>query len=84
MDTLGFEHLKEMYREDTDFKESYEACKNPLLGVKSPWTKYLIQDGLFFKGIQLCIPRCSMRDNMLKEKHNGGLVGHFGHDKTFA
>jgi hypothetical protein len=25
-----------------------------------------------------------MRDNLLKEKHNGGLDGHFGHDKTFA
>jgi hypothetical protein len=37
-----------------------------------------------FKGSQLCIPKCSMRDNLLKEKHNGGLVGHFGHDKTFA
>jgi hypothetical protein len=25
-----------------------------------------------------------MRENMLKEKYNGGLVGHFGHDKIFA
>jgi hypothetical protein len=25
-----------------------------------------------------------MRENFLKEKHSGGLVGHFGHDKTFA
>jgi hypothetical protein len=25
-----------------------------------------------------------MRENLLKEKHNGGLAGHFGHDKTFA
>jgi hypothetical protein len=25
-----------------------------------------------------------MRDNLLKEKHSGGLVGHFNHDKTFA
>jgi cytosine/uracil/thiamine/allantoin permease len=24
-----------------------------------------------------------MRDNLLKEKHNGGLGGHFGHDKTY-
>jgi hypothetical protein len=22
--------------------------------------------------------------NLLKEKHNGGLAGHFGHDKTFS
>jgi hypothetical protein len=73
-----------MYKEDIDFKEAYEACKNPLLGDRSPWTEYLIQDGLLFKGSQLCIPKCSMRDNLLKEKHNRGLAGHFGHDKTFA
>jgi hypothetical protein len=84
VETLGFEHLKEMYKEDADFKEAYEACKNPLLGDRSSWTKYLIQDGLLFKGSQLCIPKCSMRDNLLKEKHNGGLAGHSGHDKTFA
>jgi hypothetical protein len=84
VETLWFEHLKEMYKEDADFKEAYEACKNPLMGNKSPWTEYLIQDGLFFKGIQLCIPKFSMRDNLLKEKHNEGLTRHFGHDKTFA
>jgi hypothetical protein len=84
VETLGFEHLKEMYREDEYFKEAYEECKNPLLGDRIPWTKYLIQDGLLFKGSQLCIPKCSMRDNLLKEKHIGGIDGHFGHDKTFA
>ena len=25
-----------------------------------------------------------MRENLLKEKHSGGLRGHFGHDNTFA
>jgi hypothetical protein len=44
----------------------------------------MIQEGLLFKGNQLCIPKCSMRDNLLKEKHSGGLAGHFGHDKTFT
>jgi hypothetical protein len=53
VETLGFEHLKEMYKEDVDFKEDYKACKNPLLGDRSPWIEYLIQDGLFFKGSQL-------------------------------
>ena len=46
--------------------------------------RYMIQEGLLFKGNQLCIPNCSMRENLLKEKHSGGLAGHFGHDKTFA
>jgi hypothetical protein len=25
-----------------------------------------------------------MRENLLKEKHSGGLAGHFGHEKMFA
>jgi hypothetical protein len=28
---LGFENLKEMYCDDPDFKEVYEACENPVL-----------------------------------------------------
>jgi hypothetical protein len=82
--TLGFDNLKEMYRDDVDFKEAYEACENPVLRNISQWVEYLVQDGLLFKGNQLCIPKISMRENLLKEKHSGGLAGHFSHDKTFA
>ena len=43
----------------------------------------MIQDGLLFRNSRLCIPKCSMRDNLIREKHSGGLASHFGHDKTF-
>jgi hypothetical protein len=82
--TLGFEHLKNMYCDDIYFKEAYEACANPVMREGSQWTQYMIQEGLLFKGNQLCIPKFSMRDKILKEKHSGGLAGNFGHDKTFA
>jgi hypothetical protein len=82
--TLGFENLKDMYAGDADFAEAYEAAENPVLRDRSPWMDYMIQNGLLFKGNQLCIPNCSMRENLLKEKHSGGLAGHFGHNKTFA
>jgi hypothetical protein len=82
--TLGFEHIKEMYCDDPYFKEAYKACENLVLRDKIQWIEYLVQDGLFFKGRQLYIPKSSMRDNLLKEKHSGGLAGHFGHDKTFT
>jgi hypothetical protein len=36
--TLGFEHLKYMYYDDTDFKEAYEACANHVLRDISQWT----------------------------------------------
>jgi hypothetical protein len=81
---LGFDHLKEMYHSDPDFGEAYEACVNRVLKDRSQWVEYLIQDGLLFKGCQLCIPRCSMRENLLKGKHSGGLARHFVHEKTFS
>jgi hypothetical protein len=81
---LGFEHLKEMYCDDPYFKEAYEACENPMLRDKIQWEEYLIQYGLLFKYCQLCIPKCSMRENMLKENHSGVIAGHFGHEKMFS
>jgi hypothetical protein len=53
-----------MYKEDPEFKESYEACENPVIIDRSPYMEYMIQEGLLFKGSQLCIPKCSMRDNL--------------------
>jgi hypothetical protein len=82
--TLGFENLKDMYAGDADFGEAYEAAENPVLRDRSLWIDFMIQEGLLFQGNQLCIPYCSMRENLVREKHSGGLAGHFGHDKTFA
>ena len=84
MKKLCFDNLKEMYRDDADFKEAYEACENLVLKDKSQWTEYLIQDGMLLRGKMLCIPKFSMRENLLKEKHSGGLDGHFNHDNTFT
>jgi hypothetical protein len=33
--TLGFDSLKDMYREDLDFQDAYEACENPVLRDRS-------------------------------------------------
>ena len=82
--TLGFDDLKDMYADDSDFKEAYEAAESPVLKDRSQWIEYVSQEGWLFKGNQLCIPNYSMRENLLKEKHSGGLAGHFGHNKMFA
>lgn len=79
---LGFEHLKYLYEVDENFKEAYESCQNPLLRDNSSWPDYNMQEGLLFKGGHLCILKCSMRENLIQEKHNGGLAGYFGIDKT--
>jgi hypothetical protein len=82
--TLGFDDLRDMYADDQDFKEACEVAENPVLKDRSQWAKYMIQEGLLFRSNQLCILKFSMRENLLKEKHSGGLAGHFGHEKTFT
>jgi hypothetical protein len=82
--TLGFDDIRDMCVDDPDFKEAYEAAENLVLRDNNKWAEYMIQEELLFKGNQLCIPNCSMRENLLKEKHSGGLARHFGHDKTFT
>ena len=39
---------------------------------------------MLLKESHLCIPRSSMREILIKERHSGGLAGHFGRDKTIA
>jgi hypothetical protein len=34
--TLGFDGLRDMYADDQDFKEAYEATKNPVLSRQKP------------------------------------------------
>ena len=46
---LGFYYLKDLYKVDIDFKESFETCKNPVNGYSNPWKECMFQDGLLFK-----------------------------------
>ena len=82
METIGISNLKDMYVGDVNFKEIYEACTNLDDRYNHEFADFLIQEGLFCKGGQLCIPKCSMRDNIIQEKYSGALSTHFGLDKT--
>jgi hypothetical protein len=68
--TLGFENLKDMDAGDADFLEAYEADENPVLRDQSQWIDFMIQEGLLFRGNQLCIQNSSMREKLVKEKHS--------------
>ncbi|KAF8054126.1 hypothetical protein N665_1346s0001 [Sinapis alba] len=75
---MGFEHIKNQYREDPDFGDIYQQCKQGAFG------SYYQHDEFLFRDKRLCIPQGSMRDLILREAHGGGLMGHFGRDKTLS
>ncbi|XP_074314198.1 uncharacterized protein LOC141649405 [Silene latifolia] len=76
---LGFEFMKELYKDDQDFMEDWLTLQgNP----NNPGSKFTLQEGYLFKGNKLCIPRGSYRDLLIKEVHSNGLAGHFGVQKT--
>jgi hypothetical protein len=39
---LGFDDLRNMYTDDHDFKEAYEAVENPILRDRNQWIEYMI------------------------------------------
>lgn len=79
---IGIKALKDLYKYDVDFGEIYQVCTTLMDRYHTIFSEFLIQDELLFKGHQLCIPKCSTRDNIVMEKHYGGLSGHFGIEKT--
>jgi hypothetical protein len=45
---LGFEHIKELYKDDSDFANVYNACETLAFG------KFYRLDGYLFKESRLC------------------------------
>ena len=82
IEVVGLECVKELYAKDSNFVAVWKACKEPWSMDITPYLEYHIQEGFLFKNHQLCIPQGSLRLNLVKELHNGGLGGHFGIDET--
>ena len=75
---MGFEFIKDSYATDLDFQEAF---RNTTQGAFGPYYQH---DGFLFKEKKLCIPKGSMRELLVREAHGGGLMGHFGRDKTLS
>ncbi|KAL4386530.1 hypothetical protein GQ457_09G017590 [Hibiscus cannabinus] len=73
---IGFAYIRELYSADSDFRDKFYACEKGADG------KFYRHDGYLFKENRICIPQGSMRDILIREAHEGGLMGHFGVTKT--
>ena len=49
---------------------------------KHPKGDILVQEGFLFKGTQLCAPKYSTRELLIREVHGGSLADHYGKSKT--
>eukprot|EP00257_Ricinus_communis_P022642 XP_015582433.1 uncharacterized protein LOC107262252 [Ricinus communis] len=76
---LGFEYIKELYVEDVDFVKVYSTCIDG-----NAFDAFYVFDGYLFKKNRLCVPHCSLRVLLINEAYGGGLMGHFGVDKTYS
>ncbi|KAI9157174.1 hypothetical protein LWI28_017969 [Acer negundo] len=73
---LGFDYIKELYMEDSDFGNVFNTCEKVEFG------KFYRHDGFLFRETKLCVPKSSLRELLVREAHGGGLMGHFGIAKT--
>ena len=75
---LGFDNIRELYVSYEYFSLIYAIC-----GHKAQ-DGFYIAKGYLFKEGRLSIPQGFIRKLLVKESHEGGLMGHFGIDKTLV
>ncbi|KAK1617389.1 hypothetical protein QYE76_022906 [Lolium multiflorum] len=76
---LGLDEIKEQYASDTFFGPIFAKCS-----IEKGIDDFYLHQGFLFKGNKLCVPMSSLRLLLLQESHGGGLMGHFGRDKTLS
>lgn len=67
---LVSQSMKELYIDDPNFPSIINSCKH---GVQST---YLIQDGFLFRENQLYVLKSFIKELLIREAYDKGLVGH--------
>ena len=62
---LGFDFVKDLYDHDDDFSYVFGLCKD---GSHKDYFQF---EGYHLKGNQLCVPKSSLRELLIKEAHEG-------------
>nr|GEU65648.1 putative nucleotidyltransferase, ribonuclease H [Tanacetum cinerariifolium] len=78
-EVLGFDSIKKLYASDEDYGNIWMELK-----TKQHRGEFILTDGYLFKGNRLCIPKTSLKSQLVNEIHAGGLSAHLGRDKTTA
>ena len=73
---IGFDHIKALYEHDPNFAQIYKTC------VHVAQNGFFRHNDYLFKEKRLCVPKGSIRELLVKEAHEGGLMGYFGIQKT--
>ena len=69
-EVVRFNCPKELYENNEDLGDIWDMCQQTHTAVNNMY----IQDGFLFRGNQLYIPKSSLREQIIKELHGGGLV----------
>ncbi|GJY40324.1 transposon ty3-I gag-pol polyprotein, partial [Tanacetum coccineum] len=72
-DVVVFESIRGLYASDEDFRNTREEIE-----TKQHPGNFLVLDGYLFKENRLCIRKTSLRSQLIKELHVGGLSAHLG------
>ncbi|GKD92401.1 hypothetical protein Tco_1372238 [Tanacetum coccineum] len=76
---VGLDLIKELYASDEYFGNTWME-----LETTQQRGKFILLDGYLFKGNRLCIPKTSLKSQLAKEIHVGGLIVHLGLNKTIS